>query len=125
MTPRPELTEERVNALERLAKRAFVEVEIEVLNGLIAYWRESEALVNNPLVVEIRRIMGASVMTDSEYEEACHRAQQAARAKCEEFRQSILKWGNPSYQERMKSAYRAMLAAYEAKEWMPEPEVKG
>lgn len=47
MTPRPELTEERVNALERLAKRAFVEVEIEVLNGLIAYWREHEALANN------------------------------------------------------------------------------
>lgn len=56
-------------------------------------------------------------MTDSEYEEAW--------AKCEAKRKELLDNFEPSKHVVISRAYRKMIVAYEAKEWMPSPEAKG
>lgn len=64
-------------------------------------------------------------MTDSEYEEACHRAQDEAWAKCEAKRKELLDNFEPSKHVVISRAYRKMIVAYDAKEWMPSPEARG
>lgn len=64
-------------------------------------------------------------MTDSEYEEACHRAQDEAWAKCREKWREVkpaIKNGRPSEALYHCGIYRKMIASYEAKAWMPKKE---